>query len=149
MNALLLKSLKITFETTDISLHDLALQQGMSEQDLEEHSRHIGIPTSEWVKIATPPVPIVQGDILPPAEDTEAPKDTLRSDLDDAYKTIVTEAKTLLNDSFEMTPKDLKDIAAVLKTVEDVKYPRSASQGMELDLSEGIIRMFQTIGDDI
>ena len=46
----------------------------------------------------------------------------------------------MLATSFDLTPKDLKDIASTLKLIDDTKYPQKSRQALEVDMANGIVR---------
>jgi len=153
MNDLLYKSIKLSYENdSDSTIDELCYQYNINKYNLIGYAKAQGEDVSNWSKPShetSEALPnIVSGEVLP-AEDTDEAYDTevadlTRKNLDDVYTTILAEAKSLLDTSVDLSAKDLKDIVTTVKVIEDIKYPRSSTQALEVDLRQGIVRFLAT-----
>ena len=58
MTALLLKSNQISYETTDVTIDELAIKANLTTDEYIEQAELLDNPTSEWAKILPEPVEV-------------------------------------------------------------------------------------------
>jgi hypothetical protein len=161
MNELLLKSLKITYETDpDHTLDTIASSIGESKEALIEFSNNTSIPTSIWKKstdiesehnlVSEETLVCEQESSIISDNDTEPkPEDKTRMHLDELTNSILVQARTTLATMYDPSPKDLKDMAAIVQTIEAYKYPKKQTNALQVDLKNGIVNFLSQIEDDM
>ena len=148
MNDLLLKSLKISYETSEQDLPTLAQSVGMSEEELVEYSNSTSLPISSWQKQE---VYNSSSDNNSMNENNSSDKevDLVRKNLDTLTNDILEAAKQSLVLLHDPTPKELKDLVSIVATIEAYKYPKKQTSALHVDMQKGIVNFLSTVEDDI
>ena len=116
--ALILKSHKIEYETSDIPLGVIKEKYKLSDEDTEGWEKRISETPQTII------IPDIVGDLPDEPEDKPAPpatitdKDRLLVDIDSFKSDIVAYAKELMIDSQHLEVKEVKDLAAMVGNVE-------------------------------
>lgn len=156
MTELLFRSIKLSYQNSDSTIDELLYQHTIDYSELYEFAEKKNDPLSEWCKvevITQPLAPSTDNSLAPSTDKPLAPStdnnqseepNQLRLDLDTAYNSIISEVTALLTHTIDMSPKDLKDLVTTLKIIEDIKFPKTSKQGLEVDLKNGIVRYLAT-----
>ena len=60
---------------------------------------------------------------------------------------IMAEAKMKLEGGYDLETKELKDLTAVIKSLDDIKNPKSNKIGMEVDMQQGVARFLAEVSN--
>lgn len=133
MNPIRRKAIKAEFEKSNLTLEELCQKYNVELADLGD--------TSSWEKGKLPVQSIISGEVLPPAQAPDPDTNNIAPAeeydiLDEIYKA-KKEALVVVKDFFtgldlyDTTPKDIKDMMAVLKDMEAGELAKRGKGGAQ------------------